>query len=74
MLPIGNDISALYREFFPPAGPCAFCGWPDKHHRVYDAIKRRYLGGDPVASIAGDYGIPAPLVMDICHRELPCNS
>jgi len=25
-------------KWFPPRGPCAFCGGPDKRHRLWDAI------------------------------------
>jgi hypothetical protein len=31
-----------------PAGPCAFCGGPDKRHRVIDAIRERVRAGGSV--------------------------
>lgn len=31
-------LAALDHDF-PPCGPCAFCGGPDKRHRLWDAIE-----------------------------------
>ena len=25
-------------KWFPPCGPCAFCGHPDKRHRMWDML------------------------------------
>lgn len=44
-----DQIDALW----PPCGPCAFCGGPDKRHRMLD----RHMSGEPVSSIAEDYGV-----------------
>ena len=40
----------------PPAGPCAFCGYPDKRHRMWDMIRGRFAAGESIADLAKDYG------------------
>jgi hypothetical protein len=29
---------ATLDQYYPPCGPCAFCGHTDKRHRLWDAI------------------------------------
>lgn len=38
------------------AGECAFCGAPDKRHRLADAIEQRARAGESWDSIIDDYG------------------
>ena len=33
--------SAELDHYFPPAGPCAFCGHVDRRHRLWDALMAR---------------------------------
>lgn len=44
-------------ELWPPCGPCAFCGGPDKRHRLWDMIKGRHAEGETVEALAEDYGV-----------------
>jgi len=44
-------------EYFPPRGPCAFCGHKDARHRLWDALMDRVAAGDSAESVAEDYGI-----------------
>ncbi len=37
--------------------PCAFCGHPDARHRVWDAIRDRFLAGESLEALRLDYGI-----------------
>jgi hypothetical protein len=39
--------------------PCAFCGHPDQHHRIKDAILSRFLAGESIDRLAHDYGSPS---------------
>ena len=40
-----------------PAGPCLVCGHPDKRHRMWDAIRDRFLAGESLAASARDYDV-----------------
>lgn len=31
-----EEIAAILDPHFPPCGPCAFCGFRDKRHRLWD--------------------------------------
>ena len=46
---------------------CAFCGGPDKRHRVYDAIVDMVRGGDDPERIADDYGMSVESVLEIAR-------
>lgn len=50
------EASAELDLHFPPAGPCAFCGGPDKRHRLWDVFIGRAEAGETAAEIADDYG------------------
>lgn len=43
--------------YMPYQGPCAFCGFPDKRHRVLDSIVGRYRAGDSAKSIGPDFNL-----------------
>lgn len=43
--------------WFPPCGPCAICGGPDKRHRLGDALYGAWRGGDSMEFIARDYDL-----------------
>ena len=45
-------------KYFPPAGPCLFCGHKDKRHRLWDAILALYKGGETIKFIAEIYDLP----------------
>ena len=51
----------------PFIGECAFCGGPDKRHRVYDAIVDLVRGGDSPERVADDYGLPVESVLEIAR-------
>lgn len=38
-----------------PAGPCLVCGYPDKRHRLWDAIKDRFAAGESLDELATDF-------------------
>ena len=40
---------------FPPRGPCAFCGFHDARHRIFDTIIDSHNAGQSVDSIASEY-------------------
>ena len=39
-------------KYYPPCGPCLFCGHEDKRHRVWDAWRSMRAGGDSAETIA----------------------
>lgn len=45
--------------FFPSTGPCAFCGDErvGARHRVMDSIAGAIHTGDPVQTVAKDFGV-----------------
>jgi hypothetical protein len=47
-------------------GPCAFCGGPDARHRVVDAWVERVAAGEPVATVAAEFGVPSVWVEVAC--------
>lgn len=47
---------------FAPCGPCAFCGFRDKRHRLWDAIIGSADAGDSAETIAAAYDLPLPAV------------
>ena len=49
----------------PFAGECAFCGGPDKRHRMYDAIVECLRGGDSAELVARGYDLPLESVLEI---------
>ena len=51
----------------PFVGECAFCGGPDKRHRVYDAIVEIVRAGDSPERVADDYGLPVESVLEIAR-------
>lgn len=52
-----SDI--MLDKYFPPRGPCAFCGHKDARHRLFDAILDRYfLAHETIDMLADDYNLP----------------
>lgn len=51
-------LSHALDEWWPPRGPCAFCGHCDARHRVWDAIIGRSEAGESVSYTAWDYDKP----------------
>jgi len=47
----------LDEALHPYAGPCAFCGFRDKRHRLWDSVRENYRAGDSVADIAENYDL-----------------
>lgn len=45
-------------KYYPPCGPCMFCGHHDKRHRLWDTWMDMAEGGDPPELIAHAYGEP----------------
>lgn len=62
-------------EWFPPCGPCMFCGWSDKRHRLWDTFVCRHDAGETVEEIAEDMGQPLEGVRAVIrlrpYPELP---
>ena len=50
-------LDAALALFGPPAGPCAFCGLPDRRHRLLESVAENVRAGDSVAFIAEVYGV-----------------
>ena len=48
--------------WFPPAGPCAFCGHRDRRHRIWDVIMERQRGGESAEDTAEDFELPVEVV------------
>jgi hypothetical protein len=52
------DVRAALALFGPPAGPCAFCGLPDKRHRLLEAVAENFrAGGGSTTRIAAEYDV-----------------
>lgn len=52
----------LDEAIYPYAGPCAFCGRPDKRHRMFDAIRENHRAGDDIEMLADLYGLSVEAV------------
>ncbi len=39
----------------PPSGVCAFCGYPDRRHRLWDMVLSRFKAGETLQDLATDY-------------------
>ena len=62
----------LDEAIYPYAGPCAFCGFRDKRHRLWDAVRENYRAGDSAESIADDYDLSVEAVRWIvAQRRFP---
>jgi hypothetical protein len=46
----------------PPAGDCAFCGYPDKRHRMWDVLADLFVSGESIAWIAEQYRMTPDVV------------
>lgn len=46
-----------FERAYPFAGPCAFCGFRDRRHRVVDAWAGMHRAGDSLADLAVDYNV-----------------
>ena len=60
-----NKPGPALNRYFPHAGPCAFCGHPDKRHRLWDAIMGQRAAGDSVDLIAWWYELPRAAVLAV---------
>jgi hypothetical protein len=60
---------AIIDVAFPYCGPCAFCGGPDKRHRLFDAMRGAYRAGDSVEAIADNYNVPVDAVRAVITPE-----
>jgi hypothetical protein len=58
---------ATWDRLYPHAGPCGVCGWPDKRHRIADAITAMYLAEDDPDLIAEDFGTTADVVVEVAE-------
>ena len=56
-------------KYFPPRGPCAFCGHKDARHRLFDAILGMRKAGDSVETIAHAYGLTMKQVFIILEVQ-----
>ena len=50
-------------------GPCAFCGYPDAGHRIWDSIAERLNTGELLASIAEDYDLSPSEAKRLARRS-----
>ena len=60
-------VDARLDAFFPPCGPCAFCGHVDKRHRLWDALMD---SPDSATFLARDYELPVAAVR-LVHKIRP---
>ena len=51
-----SDVARLDR-FYKPCGPCAFCGFHDKRHRLWDVWLDMASAGESAKAIAEDYDV-----------------
>jgi hypothetical protein len=51
------DIRAALALFGPAAGPCAFCGLPDRRHRLLEAVAENVRAGDSILFVAEEYDV-----------------
>jgi uncharacterized protein (DUF433 family) len=58
---VSADREAFERAH-PFAGPCAFCGFRDRRHRVADAWAGMHRAGDSIESLARSYDVPESAV------------
>lgn len=56
-----TDIAEL-DKYFPPAGPCAFCGHKDKRHRLWDVIMGMHKNNEGIKAISHNYELPIEAV------------
>ena len=49
-------------KYYPPCGPCMFCGHKDKRHRAWDVFLSLSAGGEATEFIAGLYEVPVEYV------------
>ena len=49
-------------KWFPPCGPCAFCGHPDKRHRLWDML---IDSPDPPEMLANMYDLSLEAVQAV---------
>lgn len=48
-------MNELLDLLYPYAGPCAFCGYKDKRHRLADSLIENVRGGDSPSLVARLY-------------------
>lgn len=58
-----------YARDYTKLGPCAFCGYPDAGHRVWDTIAERLRAGETERSVAGDYDLTIQGVRALARRS-----
>lgn len=51
------DVRAALALMGPPAGPCAFCGLPDRRHRLLESVAEAVRAGDSVSFTAEGYDL-----------------
>lgn len=57
-------------KHYPPCGPCAFCGFHDKRHRLWDMILNNYFFGHMAPSeIAKEYEITVGHVIAVITEK-----
>ena len=49
---------AVLDALYPFAGPCGFCGGPDKRHRLADALVEAHRAGDSIDLLVHAYDWP----------------
>lgn len=52
-----DDIRAALALCGPAAGPCAFCGLPDRRHRLLEAVAGSVRAGDSILFVANEYDL-----------------
>ena len=56
------DAIAELDRWYPPCGPCAFCGFHDKRHRLWDVWIAEADAGITAEDIADDFDQPIKYV------------
>jgi hypothetical protein len=71
----GDLLMTLDEALGPYAGPCAFCGRPDKRHRLFDAIKGTVAAGCTVKATAWDFDLtPEAVEWVVAQKRFPVPS
>jgi hypothetical protein len=68
---MNDKLRAVINAAFPFFGPCGLCGFRDGRHRIFEAMRDRYRGGDSVSTLARDYGKPRALIAAIVKARRP---
>jgi len=62
-------VAQMLARDYVGLGECAFCGFQDAGHRVWDAIAERLEAGESERSVAEDYDLSIQGVRALARRS-----